>query len=124
MSSISDRWSDLWGRLSRRELREQVDEELEFHLAMKTEELVASGMTPEAAQAEAVERLGDAGWIREECGTIRREFDRRREHREWFHTLRRDVRYALRRIARQPVFAALAVLVRTGFGISPWGYCH
>jgi hypothetical protein len=49
----------------------EIDEELEFHLAMKTEELVASGMTPEAARAEAVERLGDAGWIREECGTMR-----------------------------------------------------
>lgn len=90
---------------------QEIDEELEFHLAMKTEELVASGMTPEAARAEAVERLGDAAWIREECGTIRRELDRHREHREWFDTLRRDVRYALRRMARQPVFAALAVLV-------------
>ena len=89
----------------------EIDEELAFHLAMKTEELVTSGMTPEAARAEALERLGDAGWIREECGTIRRELDRQREHREWFDTLRRDVRYALRRIARQPVFASLAVLV-------------
>ncbi|MEJ2204803.1 MAG: ABC transporter permease [Gemmatimonadota bacterium] len=89
----------------------EIDEELEFHLAMKTEELVASGMTPEAARAKAMERLGDADWIREECGTIRRELDRQREQREWFDTLRRDVRYALRRMARQPVFASLAVLV-------------
>ncbi len=89
----------------------EIDEELEFHVAMKTEELVASGMTPEAARAEAVERLGDADWIREECGTIRREIDRRREHREWFDTLRQDVRYALRRMAHQPSFAVLAVLV-------------
>lgn len=91
--------------------RGEIDEELAFHIDMKTEELVASGITPEAARAEAVERLGDVEWVREECRGIRAELDRVERAHDFLETLRQDVRYALRLMARKPSFAAMSVAI-------------
>ena len=43
---------------------EEVDEELAFHVEMRTRELVERGMDPEAARREAARRLGDIGRVR------------------------------------------------------------
>ncbi|HXI20101.1 MAG TPA: permease prefix domain 1-containing protein, partial [Gemmatimonadales bacterium] len=78
--------------LRRREsLRETLDEELRFHLDARTEQLVARGLSPEAARAEAIRRLG--GTLAETRARLlvsatRKE--RRMAWREWGGDLWRD----------------------------------
>ena len=38
-----------------------VHDELAFHLDMRTTELIATGLSPEAARAEALRQFGDVG---------------------------------------------------------------
>ena len=43
---------------------DEGDEELAFHLEMRTRELIADGMDPPAARREAARRFGDLGRMR------------------------------------------------------------
>lgn len=49
-------WRRYWRSLG---FGPEVAEELDFHVEMLTRELVAKGLAPEAARAEAVRRFGD-----------------------------------------------------------------
>src|SRR5262245_58929718 len=95
----------LW---SRRRMDEDAAEELRAHLELLTERYVASGMTPDAARAEATRQLGNVTLVREdihEMNAVR-----------WLDDLARDARYAGRQIARQPLFA-LVVIITMALGI-------
>ncbi|HUR29639.1 MAG TPA: permease prefix domain 1-containing protein [Planctomycetota bacterium] len=56
---------------SAREIREEIEAELAFHLESRERELVANGMTPEAAHDEARRVFGDVDKIRAECRRVR-----------------------------------------------------
>lgn len=93
-----------------------LEEELGFHLDMRVEELMRSGMSRDAARVEAVRRFGDLVEARDELRGIdlrRSRRTRRTELRDW---LMRDVRHAFRSIRRSPGFA-LAVVLTLGLGI-------
>ena len=51
--------SRLWNGLRSNRLSREIDWEMAFHLAERTDDLVASGMAPEAAQREARRRFGN-----------------------------------------------------------------
>lgn len=93
------RFEALFGR---NRLHERVDEELEFHLGMIEEHLLASGVPPEVARIRARRQLGNDTLIRETTVDA------------WRYaavdTLLRDVRHSIRALAAQPGFAAVAVL--------------
>jgi len=57
---------------SRADARE-VEDELQFHIEMRTRDNIAAGMTPEDAEADAMRRFGDFDHIRVTCEEIRRE---------------------------------------------------
>jgi putative ABC transport system permease protein len=96
----------------------EVDEEIDAHLAMRTEELVASGMDAAAARAEARRRFGEAAARRRLLAGARRR-DRRRHWREGCEQLRADVRLALRHARRAPGFAAVALAIfASGVGLT------
>ncbi|HEX6808168.1 MAG TPA: permease prefix domain 1-containing protein, partial [Gemmatimonadaceae bacterium] len=59
MSWIPDRYRDLRAMVGGVKPECDVSDELAHHLAMRVAENVARGMTPEAARAEAMARLGD-----------------------------------------------------------------
>src|SRR5690349_3230850 len=67
-------------------------------------------MSPEAARVEALRRFGDMDLYRRYC----RSADQRREGRtrrtETLNVFAQDLRYALRALRRQPVFATIAIL--------------
>jgi predicted permease len=106
----------MWRRYRRflgLDLRADVDDELSFHLEMRTRELIDRGMSPAEARAEALRRFGDPERVRQECERLGRETERTRRRRERFGALRQDCFYAVRSLRRQPAFAPLAILTLT-----------
>src|SRR5579863_7641766 len=86
----------------RRRVDEELDEELRYHVELKTEENIARGMTPENARRAALLDL--------------RGIERTREARQdlmalrWLDHFSRDLRYAFRMLAKSPGFTAVAVI--------------
>ncbi len=93
-----------------RQLREDIDDEIAFHLSASIEALVRQGLSEDAARARAEARLGDVTRLRHALYRI----DHRsaRETRLMFilRDLQHDIRFSLRRMARTPLFFALLVL--------------
>jgi putative ABC transport system permease protein len=79
-----------------------LDEELQHHIEVKTQENVAAGMSPEEARYAALRAFGGVEQKKEEC----RDADRLR----WIEDLIQDVRYGLRQLRRNPGFTAVAVI--------------
>lgn len=88
----------------------EVDSELAFHLEMTTRELVAQGMTREAAEAEARRRFGDSAAVNAECRRYGSERDRRERRTEYLDELRQDIGFAVRQLARTRGFTTIAIL--------------
>ena len=87
-----------------------VDDELEFHLSMRTEELVARGERADRARELAHQRFGAFEGTRAACITISRRRERRMLRVEWIRECAQDLAYAARLLRRTPGFALVAVL--------------
>ncbi len=92
----------IWNTLRQRQLQCGLEEELRHHLELRARQLEASGMPPEAANFEANLRLGNF--------TLEKERMRDMDVGTALDTVLKDLRYALRQFAHNPVFAAVAVL--------------
>jgi predicted permease len=101
---------------SRRVLQNEVDTELQFHLEGRIEELVALGMSREDATAEARRRFGDLDTHRREVRAIDEEMRRMQRRTDLADTLGRELKHALRSLARARSFTAMA-LVTLALGI-------
>ena len=93
------------------DVRREVDEELDFHLALSAEKLERDGLDPAAARREAARKFGDIEATGRELAAHGRRVER--AARAWAATeaLYRDVAYALRSLRRNSKFAVAAVLV-------------
>ena len=98
--------------LRRRDIvRDQMDDELAFHLEARVEQFVARGMAPEAARQEALRRLGDTlDTARNRLRESAEHKERRLDMRERLEDFMSDVRYAARGLVRRPGFTAIAIL--------------
>ena len=54
-----------WRR--RQDVRADVDEEIQFHIDMRSRELITNGHSPPDARAEALRQFGDVGYTRQYC---------------------------------------------------------
>ncbi len=97
-------------RLLRPPARREVEEELAFHLEMRTRELVEGGMAPRAARLAAERRFRDLEATRRACRRIAEGRDRDEKRREWWGELRQDIAFAARQAAKSPLFTGVAVL--------------
>jgi putative ABC transport system permease protein len=91
-------------------VEQEVDEEIAFHLAMHTRDLIANGMTPDAAREAARQRLGDLHRLRRECVSLGRKRNRMMRIRQWLEELQNDLVVAIRGLKGSPGFTAAAIL--------------
>src|SRR6202163_3633562 len=93
-----------WHRLWRsRQMEEQLEKEVRFHLEQHTADLIAHGHDPEAARRQARLALGGPEQVKEKCRDAR--------GTRWLEDLLKDTRYALRTFRRKPGFTVIALLI-------------
>lgn len=97
--------------------RREAEEELEAHVQLHQDDLIAAGYDPQEARRIASERLGDRDETRRALERAARERDRRLVGFERLEGLRRDISVALRRMVHRPGHSALGVGI-FAFGIA------
>jgi len=90
-------------------LDQEVDEELAFHLEMRTRELIEGGMDPARARETATRRMGDMARVKRTMAEEGRKRDRELNMALWLEELRDDVIFALRQLRNAPIFTLVAV---------------
>ena len=88
----------------------EVDEEIAFHIEMRTRELVDKGLDPRIAREMVLARLGDPDRLKRTCVDLGRKRDREMRLTQWLEELRHDVRFAVRQLKSSPGFTVVAAM--------------
>ena len=114
-----DRYSRLRALLRGERVAEEVDEEFEHHLQLRTEKLIAGGLTPAQARAEALRRFGDVERLRQVTSGIDQSIVKEQKRMEIMDALARELKHAMRGLIRAPGFSSIALVTLTlGMGAS------
>jgi macrolide transport system ATP-binding/permease protein len=89
--------------LRRRQVEDELDEELRYHLEREVDENIAAGMSPEEARFAALRTIGGLTQRREEC--------RDRRGLNVIDNILNDVRFAVRQLRKDLGFTTTAVLM-------------
>ena len=89
--------------------KQEVDEELRFHLEQRTREYIARGMSPEAAREAAAQRFGDTARVREACTSVLLAERAAEGRRALVKVSWLDVKLGLRMLAKYPGLSLVAV---------------
>jgi predicted permease len=98
---LTEAWLRVKALAKRRRLERDLEEELQFHLAKRTEKNRALGLGAEDARVAARRRFGNVTLVKEDC--------RENWIFAWTETLWRDACYAARILAKSPGFAAVVI---------------
>jgi putative ABC transport system permease protein len=85
-----------------KQMDEQLDKELRFHVEQHAADLVARGLEPAEARRRARLAMGGPEQVKEKCRDAR--------GTRWVEELAQDIRHALRTLWLQPGFAAVCVI--------------
>jgi putative ABC transport system permease protein len=88
----------------------EVDDEIAFHVEMRTRELIERGIDPKAARDIVIARIGDVSRLKRTCVDLGKRREREMRITRWLGELGEDVKYALRQLRAAPGFTAVAVI--------------
>jgi predicted permease len=92
----------IFNLFSRDRISRDIDAELQAHLDLRTDDNIAAGMSPEAARRDARFRLGNPVVLRERTAAADAALS--------LADFAADLRYAFRRLRRDPLFAVTVIL--------------
>src|SRR5437660_7728620 len=95
-------WLTKWRSLWNSHLGRQLDDELQSHVHLRAEALIADGWSRADAYEEARKLFGNL--------TLTTERTREVHVSARLETIVQDIQYAIRRLRRQPVFSLAAIL--------------
>jgi putative ABC transport system permease protein len=110
MATLGRSGPQLRSLLWKSSVEDEVDAELEFHVEMRTRELIAQGMDATAARAAAEARFGDIRDVNAACRSIGNQREREMRRTEYMSELLHDLRFACRQLIKAPTFTLVAVL--------------
>jgi predicted permease len=101
-------WQRLWRR---KQMEQQLEKELRFHLDQDANARIAQGCSPEEAGRRAQLALGGSEQVKEQCRDAR--------GTRWVEDLLQDTRFALRQLRKNQGFAAVVLLtLALGVGVT------
>jgi predicted permease len=95
-------YSRLYGLLRRNRIEQEMEDEMRFHLLMRTRENIKRGMRPDEAEREARRRFGNVGRVKDLARDIK--------GGGFVETLLQDLRYGARMLLRHKGFTAVVAL--------------
>src|SRR5689334_17901985 len=89
---------------------QEVDDEIAFHIELRTRELVERGVDPKTACEIVLARVGDVSRLKRTCVDLGRKRDREMRIAQWLEEVGHDVSTALRQMRAAPGFTMVAAL--------------